>query len=99
MERQYFYHIPELLAQLLGGTRIDRPNYLQWHVDARLRRYIHQRIPDDCSIEQVVEIARILVQEVQQLHGDSVDIVMPNFPNPSLMNCADLRGMISSVPI
>jgi hypothetical protein len=64
MERQYFYHIPE---------SIDYPQYLQWHVDARLRRYIHQRIPDDCSIEQVVEIARILVQEVQQLDQDSKD--------------------------
>ncbi len=62
MERQYLYHIPE---------SIDCPPYLRWHIDARLRRYIHQRIPDDCSIEQVLEIARILVQEIQQLHGDS----------------------------
>jgi hypothetical protein len=64
MERQYFYHIPESIAH---------PHYLQWHVDARLRRYIHQRIPDDRSSEQVVAIARILVQEVQQLHGDAKD--------------------------
>ncbi len=60
MERQYFYHIP-----------VAHPHHLQWHVDARLRRYIHQRIPDDYSIDRVVEIARILVQEVQQLHEDA----------------------------
>jgi hypothetical protein len=62
MERQYLYHIPQ---------SIDYPPYLQWHVDARLRRYIHQRISDDrSSPAEVLETAQILVQEVQQLDSN-----------------------------
>jgi hypothetical protein len=61
MERQYFYHIPEPVAH---------PHHLQWHLDPRLKRYIHKRIPEECSIEQVVAIAQILVEEVQQLNED-----------------------------
>ena len=61
MNRQQLYQIPE---------SIDHHPYLKWRVDTRLRRYIHQRIPDDYSPIQVLETARILVEEVQNLNLD-----------------------------
>jgi hypothetical protein len=61
MDRQHFYEIPE---------SIDRHPYLRWRVDTRLKRYVHQRMPDHYSPTQVLATARILVEEVQELSLD-----------------------------
>ncbi len=61
MNRQQLYQIPE---------SIDHHPYLRWRVDPRLRRYIHQWIPDHYSPIQVLVTARILVEEVQKLSLD-----------------------------
>jgi hypothetical protein len=61
MDRKQLYQIPE---------PIETYPYLRWQVDARLKRYIYQRIPDGYVLAQVVEIAQILVREVQQLDLD-----------------------------
>jgi hypothetical protein len=58
MERQHFYQIPDL---------IEHHPYFQWYVDPRLRRYIYQRISADRSPSQRLEIAQILVAEVQKI--------------------------------
>jgi RNA polymerase sigma factor (sigma-70 family) len=58
MDRQYFYQIP---------SPLDRHPYLQWQIDPRLRRYIYQRIPDNLTRSQVLEVAQILVVELCQL--------------------------------
>jgi hypothetical protein len=66
MDRKHFYEIPE--------SNEHHP-YLKWHVDPRLRRYVHQRIPDDYLPIQVLGIAQILVEEVQKL--DLVGVASP----------------------
>jgi hypothetical protein len=61
MDRKHLYQIPE---------SIETHPYLLWRVDPRLRRYIDQRIPENCVPAQVVTVAQVLVSEVQQLTGD-----------------------------
>ena len=58
MDRKHFYEIP---------ASDEHPPYLGWRVDPRLRRYIHQQIPDGCPPIQVLATARMLVEEVQKL--------------------------------
>jgi hypothetical protein len=79
MDRQHLYQIPE---------SIETHPYLLWRVDPRLRRYIHQRIPADYLPARVVEIAQILVSEVQQL-----DLVRQDYPLPA----RNLSGSISAL--
>jgi hypothetical protein len=68
MDRKHLYQIPE---------SIETHPYLLWRVDPRLRRYIHQRIPADYLPAQVVEIAQVLVSEVQQLDRARQDYPLP----------------------
>jgi hypothetical protein len=68
MDRNQLYQIPE---------PIETYPYLRWQVDARLKRYIYQRIPDGYIPAQVVEIAQILVREVQQLDLDRQKYALP----------------------
>lgn len=68
MDRQHFYQIPDL---------IEHHPYFQWYVDPRLRRYIYQRIPDNLTPSQRVEIAQTLVEEVQQISLDPQNYILP----------------------
>jgi hypothetical protein len=68
MDRNQLYQIPE---------PIETYPYLRWQIDARLKRYIYQRIPDGYVPEQVVEIAQLLVAEVQQLDVDRQQYALP----------------------
>jgi hypothetical protein len=68
MDRKHLYQIPE---------SIETYPYLLWRVDPRLRCYIHQRIPADYLPEQVVEVAQVLVSEVQQLDRARQDYPLP----------------------
>ncbi|PSB42705.1 hypothetical protein [Chamaesiphon polymorphus] len=60
MDREHFYKLPE-------ATDNNNAFRLQWRVDPRLRRYIHNRIPEDSSTSAVLAIAQGLVLEVRQL--------------------------------
>jgi hypothetical protein len=64
MDRKHFYELPPPI-DLIN----DNATYLSsiWLIDARLRRYINNRIPEDYSSLQVLAIAQILVSEVRQL--------------------------------
>jgi hypothetical protein len=79
MDRQHLYQIPE---------SIETHPYLLWRVDPRLRRYIHQRIPADFLPARVVEVAQVLVNEVQQL-----DLVRQDYPLPA----RNLSGSITAL--
>ncbi len=79
MDRKHLYEIPE---------SIETHPYLLWRVDPRLRRYIHQRIPADYLPAQVVEIAQVLVSEVQQL-----DLARTDYPLPA----RNLSGSIAAL--
>jgi hypothetical protein len=68
MDRKHLYQIPE---------SIETHPYLLWRVDPRLRRYIYQRIPENCVPAQVVAVAQVLVSEVQQLTGDRQQYPLP----------------------
>jgi RNA polymerase sigma factor (sigma-70 family) len=76
MERQHFYQIPTLL---------DRHPYLQWQIDPRLRRYIYQRIPEDRSPPQVLEVAQVLVVELCQL--TTLDLASYSIDHRCLSGC------------
>jgi hypothetical protein len=69
MDRKHLYEIPE---------SIEHHPYLRWHLDPRLRRYIHQRIPDEYLPIEVLATTEILVAEVQQLNLDRQNYTLPN---------------------
>jgi hypothetical protein len=68
MDRKHFYEIPK---------SIEHHPYLRWQIDPKLRRYIHQRIPDEYLPIQVLAVARILVEEVQKLNLDRQNYTLP----------------------
>ena len=63
MDRQHFYQIPE---------SIEHHPYLRWQIDPRLRRYIHQRIPDEYLPIQVLAATQILVCYYKYLGSNKV---------------------------
>lgn len=68
MDRKHFYEIP---------AANEKYPYLSWHIDPKLRRYIYQRIAENCLPSQVLEIAQILVSEVQELDLNPQDYPIP----------------------
>jgi hypothetical protein len=76
MDRKHLYQIPESISPREGSANETHP-YLRWRADPRLRRYVDQRIPENCLPAQVVTVAQVLVSEVQQLTGDRQQYSLP----------------------
>ncbi len=58
MDRKHLYQI---------YTKHEQYTYFVPHVDPRLKRYIHNQIPDDSSAARVLEIARISIEQLREL--------------------------------